>query len=479
MTRLSLLTHRPAWSSRGTAGVQRWTSSQLALFDSPYRMTAFWGANGTGKSLAMAELCRRGLEGSLPWQRKSREGFVVLLAGNTWSQLGSTLRYFWSLVDRSWFRPGVRYEAGGMKGQRLQVFEIVSGPGKGGELRLGTFDAEGLAGPRADVVITDEPLPENVYNELWPRLFGRGGRLYQGFTPTMGTAANLDYLWSMVDDPAKPWAGEIQTELTLEAVTPRGGKWEIPWATQAEIEQFEAGLSAVQRDMRMGRVRRPQSATAYYSAWGPHLVRATPPEWFIRACDSPTPPRVGVGIDHGSKPGAERATLIAVHGLGIYAKVWVMDEYASEGRSEAADDAQGVLDMLGRQGMGVEHVDVWIGDRAHAGDWRGGKKANFYLQQAIAEKLGIDTRTRGWLERLPPPLRQIRVPWKRDKSVYEGADIVHRLMLRGPDHYAVSDACVHLDDDHRQWKGGKTEPAKDGCDSERYIIVPMVEGRRC
>ena len=80
-----------------------------------------------------------------------------------------------------------------MKGQRLQVFDIIDGPGKGGELRLGTFKAQNLAGPRANVVITDEPLPEAVHNELWPRLLGRDGRMYQGFTPTLGTAHRLDY----------------------------------------------------------------------------------------------------------------------------------------------------------------------------------------------------------------------------------------------------------------------------------------------
>ncbi len=175
---------------------------------------------------------------------------VVILAGNTWSQLGSTIRYVMTGGLKVWLREGVRYEAGGMKGQRLQVFDIVRGPGAGGELRLGTFKASNLAGPRADVVITDEPLPEAVHDELWPRLLGRNGRMYQAFTPTLGTAARVDYLWELVDDASRPWAGELHVPLTLDAVTPPGGLVELPWMTAREIDEFEHGLSRVEADMR-------------------------------------------------------------------------------------------------------------------------------------------------------------------------------------------------------------------------------------
>ena len=48
----------------------------------------------------------------------------------------------------------------------------------------------------------------------------------------------------------------------------------------------------------------------------------------------------------------------------------------------------------------------------------------------------------------------------------------------GHDYYTVARRCEQLDSDHREWRGGKNEPAKDGCDAERYIVVPMVEGRR-
>jgi hypothetical protein len=168
-----------------------------------------------------------------------------------------------------------------------------------------------------------------------------------------------------------------------------------------------------------------------------------------------------------------------------------MDEYTGDGRTESEEDASGIIEMLRRNRLRIQDVDQWVGDRAHGGFSGGGKKSNFRLMQAIAEALGINTTQRGWMEKLPKtdsgqrcPLLSIKTPYKRDKSVYEGADIIHRLMVKsdpatdGHDYYTVARRCEQLDSDHREWRGGKNEPAKDGCDAERYIVVPMVEGRR-
>jgi hypothetical protein len=453
------------------ASAQRWTNPQRALFASPHKLTVLWGANGIGKSVALGELATRGIEGSLPWQRPGPQ--VVILAGNTWSQLGSTIRYMMEGRLRGWLREGVRYEAGGMKGQRLQVFDIVDGPGAGGELRLGTFRAQNLAGPRANVVISDEPLPEDVYNELWPRLLGRDGRMYMGFTPTLGTAHRLDYLWEMVDDDDRPWAGEIHVPLTIDAVTPRGGILEMPWMSPTEIEQFEKGLSRVEADMRCGRSRTPRRDAAYFSAWRGDLV-----------VDRPTSDlagwRVGVGIDHGSKPGSQRALVVACGGRGIYSEVHVMAEWSGTGRTDTQQDARAIIDMLAGLGLALEDVDQWIGDRAHHGDHRGGKKSNTRLKQAIAEALGHDTNRRGWSESLPAPLRFMKTPRKYDQSVWEGCEILHRLMVQEPARFTVAPSCHDLIEDLNEWQGSTspTDPHKHGIDALRYIAIPMVEGVR-
>jgi hypothetical protein len=449
----------------------RWTAPQERLFASPYRLTVYWGANGIGKSVALAELARRALNCELPWQTQGPQ--TVILAGNTWAQLGSTLKTLWATIDRSMFRKGIRYQGGGIKGQRLAIYDILAGPAAGGELRLGTFTAENLAGPRADVVITDEPLPRAVYDELWPRLLGRNGRMYQGFTPTISTSEDISYLWEMVDDPAMPWVGDIQVELSLDAVTPRGGLLSVPWMSAEEIRQFEQGVSGIERDMRMGRTRHPRPDVAYFAGWGPHLSRP------MALADIPPGTPLGIGIDHGSRPGAQRAVLVAVLGQGIHSRVWVLDEYQGDGRTEAEEDAAGILSMLGRHGLTVEHIDRWVGDRAHGGYQGGnGAKSNQRLKAAIAQRLGLDVGARtGWSEKLPSGLRYMWTPRKYDRSVWEGCEILHRMMVGMSPRFSMADRCTHLAEDLLRWQGRKTDPHKDGIDALRYIVVDMVEGR--
>lgn len=447
----------------------RWTDWQRSVLESPYHMSVNWGPNGVGKSLVMGELGRRYLRCELPWQRPGPQ--TLILAGNTWNQLGSTLKYFWDGVDPAWFKAGIRYEAGGLKGQRLATYDIVSGPAKGGELRCGTFRAENLAGPRAGLVLTDEPLPENVYNELWPRLFGRNGRMHQFFTTTLKTAGRIDYVWDLVDDATKPWAGEVHTALTLDAVTPRGGLVDVPWVTQEEIDRFEAGLSRAEVEMRMGRSRKPRTDTAYFSAWGSHLRQ----EWI-----PPVGTFVAVGIDHGSKPGAQRASLVYVSGSHLGARAHVADHYRGDGRTESEDDARGILDMLARNGIRLEDVDMWVGDRSHRGDRWGGVKSNVRLQRAIAQQTGINVHRKRhlWTRDLPDALAKMRKPRKYDGSVWDGCDILHRLMVAGRFTISPRSECDPLDVDFSSWQAAYTDPAKDGIDSVRYPVVPAVDGRQ-
>ena len=449
---------------------RRYTTPQQDLFDNPYHLCASWGANGIGKSMALAEYTRRAMAGELPWQRPGPR--TVVLAGNTWVQLGVTMKYLWDRLEPGWFRPGVRYESGGVKGQRLAVFDVVGGPGKGGELRLGTFNAPNLAGPRAEVVATDEPLPESVYNELWGRLFGRDGRMVQTYTPTLGTTAKLDYLWDIVDDASKPWAGQIHTPLTLDAVTPRGGLIEVPWVTRTELARFESGLSRHEVEMRMGRSRKPATLEAYFSAWGQHLRR----DW--------TPPAgtlIGVGTDHGSKPGAQRSSLVYVRGEGQACRAHIGAHYKGDGRTDTTDDAKGILLMLDRAGVAIEDVDYWVGDRAHGGDKWGGIKSNVRLQEGIARELGIrvDGRKRyQWVADLPPKLREMHKPRKYDGSVWDGVDIMHRMMVGERLTVSTAPDCDPVDEDFSVWQARMLDPAKDGIDSNRYIIVPLYDGLR-
>lgn len=454
---------------------QRWTRPQRELFAATFGLLVWFGANGVGKSLGMAEFARRGLCGELPGQPR-RSAYTVILCGESWAQLGSTIGYLWELTggeEGGWWSGALRYQEGELKGKKLQVYELVGGPGKGSTLRCGTYSAGArrLAGPRADVVIGDEPPDHKIHGELWARLLGRGGRALYGFTATADTYEDVDYLWEIVDDPERPWAGVLQTELCLDAVWPQGGLVNIPWICQPEIDRFELGLPKAVRDMRMGRSRTMLSGERLFSAWGPHL--------FPNAAMGVAPPaglNLGVGIDHGSRPGAERAILVCVEPFGAKSRVWVLDEYYSDARTESDEDARGITAMLERGGYSLGDVEVWIGDRAHGGDRYGGYKSNGRLVRLFAEQLGIDVKRRGYSRQLPRGLRRMRVPYKTRGSVDHEVEVLHRFMVDG--RISVDPRCVHLDEDLREWKGSRVDPHKDGIDGLRYIVCDMTQEKR-
>lgn len=468
MTRMLLTAERLERAARLGTMPDRWTDPQQAFFDSDFRLTVLRGSNGMGKSLALAKLGEKAIAGELHWQRGRRGPYTVILCGNTWSQLSSTVAYLMQGRLRGWLKERIRFEGGELKGQRTKIFDIVRGPGAGGVLRLGIFKAENLAGPRADVVISDEPLPEKVYNELWPRLLGRDGRMYMGFTVTAGTATKVDYLWEMVDNPAIPWVGEIVADLTLANITPRGGLVELPFMSQREIDEFEASLSQVERDMRMGRTRYPRSDLNWYDTFDPQAMVVDRPisdlnRWLV-----------GVGVDHGVKPGSQRAQLWATTGLGSRARVHGIDEYAPEGRSGTKEDARGILDMLDRNGIALQDVDHWVGDRRHPGDWRMGKKSNQLLRSALAELTGFKSQGHGWASKLPLPLRRMNTPRKYDQSVFESATIIRDMQQSG--RFTLSNRMVRLAEAMDQWNGSlkADDPWKHNIDAMHYIVVPMT-----
>mgnify|MGYP001822163885 CR=1 FL=1 len=472
------------FADRGTRleAPTRFTDGQNAFLDSDLKLTVLWGGNAVGKSVVLAEGARRALRGQLPWQQKGRK-YTVMLVGNTWQQLSSTLEYLFAGLEPGELGDGIRYEGGTIKGQRMQVYTVAFGPCKGSVLRCGIFRAKNLAGPRADAVFSDEPLPEDVHNELFPRLMGRNGRMYVTFTPTLGTAGDIGYLWKLVDNPKRPEFGEIQVETTVANCTPRGGLIEVPFLRQDEIDLLEEGLSPLQADMRLGRSRYPRLDCTYFEgSWDPSLCRV---DWTPQQGD-----RLMVGIDHGSKAQAQVATLVYARGRGLGTHYHIKDMYMSTGRSETVDDARGILAMLERQGEAVRRagtpsldlssVDLWIGDRSHGG-YRGGlgAKSNGDLQRAIAAELGFDVarmQPHQWRLKLPRPLQKIVQPKKHHRSMWDGMDVLRRMM---PQRLTISrDARMDpMADAFDRWAGALLDPLRDRLDAARYPIVEVDSGR--
>jgi hypothetical protein len=481
----------------------RWTDPQREFIESDLHLPVFWGCNSGGKSMVLAEIARRAIRGQLHWQTPGQP-YSVLVVGNTWAQLGSTLRYLFDGIEPGEFRDGIRYEGGTIKGQRMMAFDVIGGPGAGGELRCGIFRARNLAGPRYDVIVSDEPLPRDVHGELWPRLLSRNGRMYVTFTPTLGTAGDIDYLWALVDDAKIPWAGEVRVPMTVANCTPRGGLLEVPFVRQVEIDRLRDGVSPIEADMRMGLSRHPRLDCTYFDgAWDPTRCRVDHVP--------PSGTRVLVGTDHGSKAQAQVSSLIFAEGRGIQTHYHVADMYMSTGRTEMAEDAVGIIAMLRRNGLAhrripsaaerrmlrpevlpllgtpespfldLSDVDLWMGDRSHGG-YRGGlgAKSNGDMQRAIAYALGYDVdrlEAYRWREALPMPLQKIRQPRKRHRSMWDGMENLRRLLPSRRLTISVRAECDPMAAAFERWAGALLDPLRDRLDAVRYPIIEVDSGR--
>ncbi len=452
------------------------TGPQRALLHSDSQTALFWGGIRVGKSTILAIDCARYLRGDHP--RQLHHGPTVQLhAGRSWVQMADQLRTLWRFLDPRWFRARVDLSEGQVRGQRLPILTAVAGPGKDSQIRIGTYEMGALAiqGWTIHRSQLDEPPPQPFYTECRSRVITTGGRVRLGFCPTASNAAEIrpgakqgkiDYLWELVD------AGEVHlvhAPLTEESVTPCEGLIRAPYMTRSAIDAFAREIPARDRDMRLGLVRLPQSQGAYFDSWGRHLVRdiGVPGGWFL-----------GIGVDHGSKPGRQRASLVMVRGNETWGQVHVLRHYRSDGRSDDDADGAGVLRMLEETGHTLDDVDFWCGDRAHGGDKKGGIKSNWRLRRAIARQVGIDDSHARWTKKLPLPMQRMWTPYKYENSQWDGCEVLHRLMVR--EQFTIDPSCGGDDSlagDFALWNGRMTCEHKDGVDSVRYAAIPMLDSR--
>jgi hypothetical protein len=435
---------------------------QQEYLDADDDIVLAWTAAQMGKTRVLLQDLRLYFEGAHPRQRH-KPPIIDVLVGTQWNQMIDTLRTLWETVDPRWFRAGLDLSEGSVRGQRNSILTAVSGPGRGGQIRLFT-DEQGptaIQGQRPHRAHADEPPSLPVYGELRSRVVSQHGCVRLGFTPRIRTVGEsggkLDWLWTMVDTGAIRC---IHAPMTPANVTPASGLIRIPRFSQAYLDAYEVGLPAPEREMVMGRSRKPVFAGRVFRAWDRRLA--------VRLA-VPGGARLGVGMDHGSKPHKQRVILAWATGQHATARVHVVREWANPGRTDEREIAGAILGMLSSIGHSVGDVDYWVGDRAHGGDSRGGKVANWRIVREIARLLGIDDTRRDWKAALPSTLRRIWVPAKYDGSVWDGCEVVGSMMARGA--WTVDPDCVRLIDDIEGWQGSSVDDRKDGIDAARYLTV--------
>lgn len=433
----------------------RLTLPQQQFASARERFLLWVGGNSIGKSWGHAWDLVHFARGTHPW-RPTPSGFrKVAVAGYSFAQMDPLLEKLWMMLPKGEIHPKLYYAPGqGIKGFKEPVVPFVSGPGAGSVIYLFTYQqgASRIMGFQGHRLSLDEPPPENIYAESRPRLNRYRGELRVTMTPTPDSPP-LAYLRKELDEKKLAF---IKTSYNEENITIHGGLMPWAWKSQAEIAEDIAAYLADERNMREHGDWDPVAA-------GRWLERITDAHY----TDLPLPGGtwyLAVGMDHGTRPGRQTASLVACSSDGFF---MILDEVRTETVTSIDEDAAGILEMLKRNGLGWEEIDYWVGDRATSESYWGAAKSNLDMLRAIAAHLRMTAREAA--------ARGIRITtmFKDRGSLRRGFSTMNSLAAGG--RLLVSRRCVHFQKGAKEWTGDVQSPLKDPLDSARYALMTLYD----
>jgi len=423
---------------RGEPGAGGMSPAQRAAHVSQHPRRLFMGGNQIGKS--------RFLAGEAWWHATARHPFRnVPAAGSHGWIVCADLRAGWPNISRKMREiepPGVLdertkyddargYTYMGSKMMRLRNGSIIVG-------KSGTQELVALSGATLDWLAFDEPPKQAHFSEARSRLAVKAGACFMGMTPI---GRPVDWLRTHVEgdektgsDPREDWDLH-RVALNVE---------NCPHRTEEDIATQIAGYGPWEFRQRV------------LGEWdGVSMERWIP--GFSESCvfgDESAPPQVetvGLGWDHGERPGSSVCYLIGVRNDRVY----VLGECVSKERNTPAEEAKAVLAMLARWGVKPEHIDEARGDSNSAGRMGMGLSVNDMLERAFADLVGSSR----------PPF-SIRVPYKGRGSVKARARMLNAASVDG--RFFVHESCSSLIHTLRHWRGENND-LKHSYDAVSYI----------
>lgn len=307
----------------------------------------------------------------------------------------------------------------------------------------------------------EPPKSSRLYSEARKRVLRHGGHVLLALTPVN---APTEWLQEEVE------AGRVSdhhTRLTPEQFIPVG-ETEPLWSKhpitaepvpmdQAYIDALEETTIAYEVPVVVHGEWQFRVQGRYFKAWdGGAMITSVVPRTSLKLL---------FGVDHGTRKGKEMALLVLVDedDNGLAKRVWVWDEYVGTEMTTMTDDAQGIIEMLGRSGWTWVDIDEAHGDRTYM---RGAEsKSNADLMVELAKFLGYGPR-------ISPSIRTV----KRGKgagrgSVDIGGRFLHDLMLRKG--FKVHPRCTRLIEALDRWDFTDSD-YKDPIDALRYALNTYI-----
>lgn len=423
----------------------------------------------TGCLVDLIHRCR----GTHPYHRTHRPPINALVLSESWEQMGQAGGFqekLWNLLPKDEIDPKISFDPGrGITGKPPRVV-FTAGPGKGSVITLATFrqGAKRVAGSTVHFVLTDEPVPPELHQELLPRLLRYGGQMRINFTPVLDMP-DQRWLRELVD---KKQVWEHNHWLKEENCWPMGAPF--PWLSQDKIEEMTLALPGPVRRMRIE------------GAWEPLLegrwITNFSRDVHIRPDLPPEGATLGIGIDHGLNAGKQVAILFAaLNTNSLHPYVWFLDEAKSDGMSTPMQDAIQIRDMLKRNGLIWSDIDIWIGDRPTGESRHLVRKSNEDLARELCAilKIPLSTFPIGRARPLPGRSRRIETPNKKRYSVESGLHLMNAcagyIDRDGTPHMVINPRCEGLIAFCETFGGDRQDPTKDAGDAARYILQRALQ----
>lgn len=452
------------------------TPIQKSVLQDRSRSILLRGGNQLGKTLVGCFETHCRAIGWHPYKKVSKKPQRIWIIVHSWEQSRAIQQKFWEMAPKELLHKDTLYNEGSGFVGKYPTIKYKSGSVVMFKTTNQTKGDKTIAleSDTVDFIWVDEPPPPNVYNALNARTTRTRGSILYTLTPVGNP---VEHLKDMVE---KGLISEHVGEMTVENNIPDGCR--LPLMVQKELDDLEESYLPFDRNARMrGDWSAGLPEEPIFAAFKEkHLKDAVPdPVYF----DDEGRKRIRkyifvIAFDHGHEIDSQCGLLLAIDITKPSEPiVYVADEYVSGGESSDVH-AQCVLDMIKRNGLTIEKIDLWIGDRAHNGKTKGtefkrggseGKMSNKILMASFAHVLGY---SRG---RLP---FYIHTAFKPNFSLYYTVKSLHNLIRK--DRFFVLKRCERVKESFLRWETnsrGDLDPRsewKHCIDAVRYGIMPVL-----
>ena len=313
--------------------------------------------------------------------------------------------------------------------------------------KSGSQEILALAGATIDFLAIDELPKQAHFGEARSRIAVNSAPCWMGFTPLGRPTEWLrDWVEGNPDTNEPPKEDWNVQRIKLNAEN-------CPHRTPESIEEQIAAYGPWEYAQRVEGAWSGISVDAWISFSEENIFEDVPTN--IEA--------IGLGWDHGEKPGASVCYLVAFDGY----RLWVLDEYCSQERNTPKVEAKEIKEMVESWGISLHQITEARGDSNSAGRLGLGHSVNDLLERSFADLCGTSR----------PPFN-IKVPWKGSGSVKARARLLSNSCVDGT--FMVSSKCKRLIKALRHWRGESNGDLKHHFDSVGYIaecfLSPGLQG---